>query len=133
MDVTSFANAIAGIDSKGRLLYAAGGFIKMPHPGSVGPQEVFVDSNPILRADLDARRVDTVARVANIKGGYSRIDRTEVGKIIRTALVGNLWMPMNYEVVPMKDISDYYPALRQGAVFADRDNNLWILPTTSAQ
>jgi hypothetical protein len=243
MDVASFANAVTGIDSKGRLLYAAGGFIKMPPPGKVGPQEVFVDSNPILRADLDARRVDTVARVANIKGEYSRIDRTEVGKIIRTALVnplptadqwtvisdgsialvrgfdyhidwirpdgtkastpklpfdwkrvtdeekqklidstlnahaaqnklaadtrnapppprppidpatgqaartgggagisraaydaaGNLWVPMNYEVVPMKDIPDYYPALRQGAVLADRDNNLWILPTTSAQ
>ena len=27
----------------------------------------------------------------------------------------------------------YWPAIRTGAVIADRDNHLWILPTTSAQ
>ncbi|MDQ6612107.1 MAG: hypothetical protein M3Y64_06715, partial [Gemmatimonadota bacterium] len=37
------------------------------------------------------------------------------------------------EFVPIKDIADYYPAIRQGAAKADLDGNLWILPTTSAQ
>ncbi|MGV3709500.1 MAG: hypothetical protein ACO1Q7_11730 [Gemmatimonas sp.] len=37
------------------------------------------------------------------------------------------------EYVPLKDIADYYPAIRPGAVKADLDGNLWILPTSSAQ
>lgn len=37
------------------------------------------------------------------------------------------------EFVPLKEIADYYPAIRQGAVKADLDGNLWILPTSSAQ
>jgi hypothetical protein len=35
--------------------------------------------------------------------------------------------------LPLKQISDYYPAIRPGAALADRDGNVWILPTTSAQ
>lgn len=37
------------------------------------------------------------------------------------------------EFVPLKEIADYYPAIRPGAAKADLDGNLWILPTTSAQ
>ena len=37
------------------------------------------------------------------------------------------------EFVPLTEIADYYPAIRQGAAKADLDGNLWILPTTSAQ
>ena len=37
------------------------------------------------------------------------------------------------EFVPLKEIADYYPAIRPGAVRADLDGNLWILPTSSAQ
>ena len=37
------------------------------------------------------------------------------------------------EFVPIKEIADYYPAIRPGAAKADLDGNLWILPTTSAQ
>ncbi|MEO7996620.1 MAG: hypothetical protein ABI852_04200 [Gemmatimonadaceae bacterium] len=37
------------------------------------------------------------------------------------------------EFVPLKEITDYYPAIRAGAVKADLDGNLWILPTSSAQ
>ena len=33
----------------------------------------------------------------------------------------------------LKDIADYYPAICPGAVRADLDGNLWILPTSSAQ
>jgi hypothetical protein len=35
--------------------------------------------------------------------------------------------------VALKDMTDYYPAIRPGAAKPDRDGNLWILPTTSAQ
>ena len=37
------------------------------------------------------------------------------------------------EFVPLKEIPDYYPPIRNGAAQADLDGNLWILPTTSAQ
>ncbi|MGV3711331.1 MAG: hypothetical protein ACO1Q7_21095 [Gemmatimonas sp.] len=37
------------------------------------------------------------------------------------------------EIVPLKDIADYYPPIRREAAMADRDGNLWILPSTSAQ
>lgn len=49
-------------------------------------------------------------------------------------------MPTNFtmptptlEFVPLKEMADYYPAIRSGAARADLDGNLWILPTTSAQ
>lgn len=35
--------------------------------------------------------------------------------------------------VPLSEMADYHPAVRYGAAKADADNNLWILPTTSAQ
>lgn len=50
------------------------------------------------------------------------------------AMGGMGLMPtMITEFVPLKDIADYYPAIRPGAVKADLDGNLWILPTSSAQ
>lgn len=35
--------------------------------------------------------------------------------------------------LPLDKITDYYPAIRPGAAMADRDGNLWILPTTSGR
>ena len=35
--------------------------------------------------------------------------------------------------VPLKDIADYVPPIRSGALNPDLDGNLWILPTTSVQ
>lgn len=35
--------------------------------------------------------------------------------------------------VPLSEMADYYPAIRAGAAKPDADNNIWILPTTSAQ
>ncbi|HKS05777.1 MAG TPA: hypothetical protein VJR92_05650 [Gemmatimonadaceae bacterium] len=35
--------------------------------------------------------------------------------------------------VPLNEIPDYYPPIRTGSVFADRDGNVWILPYTSAK
>lgn len=61
-----------------------------------------------------------------------------------TATVGGeamgapMGQPMNIgapkiDFVPLKEIADYYPAIRPGAARPDLDGNLWILPTTSAQ
>jgi hypothetical protein len=38
-----------------------------------------------------------------------------------------------FEMQPLSEMPDYYPSIRPGAVKADLDGNLWILPTTSAQ
>ncbi len=39
----------------------------------------------------------------------------------------------NFEPVSPEELPDYYPPIRQGAVRADADGNLWILPTTTSQ
>ena len=39
----------------------------------------------------------------------------------------------NTIVVPIDSFPDYYPAVRPNAARGDRDGNLWILPSTSAQ
>lgn len=41
--------------------------------------------------------------------------------------------PQITEFVPLGEIADYYPPIREGASMPDLDGNLWILPTTSAQ
>lgn len=40
-------------------------------------------------------------------------------------------LPMNITFVDAKTLPDYYPAFRAGAVRADLDNNVWVLPTTT--
>lgn len=35
--------------------------------------------------------------------------------------------------VPINEIADFWPPIRMGAARADLDDNLWVLPTTSAQ
>lgn len=35
--------------------------------------------------------------------------------------------------VPVKEMPDYVPAIRVGSVRGDQDNNVWILPSTSAR
>jgi hypothetical protein len=245
MDGGSFGNGATGVDSRGRLFYTLAGRIQGTPVGQVGPQETFPDSLPILRADLEARRTDTIGRVSKNKGEYTKIDHTDAKVILRTVIVnplpspdewavtsdgsvgfvrghdyhidwvrpdgstsstpklpfdwkrvtddekqklldsataahaaqnkfadsarklgppppppmaadnanggaqrtgggagvtraaysadGTLWYPLHYENVDVKDLPDYWPPIRQGAVQADRDNHLWILPTTSAQ
>jgi hypothetical protein len=41
--------------------------------------------------------------------------------------------PVEYLAPDLKDLPDYYPPIRMNAVMPDRDGNLWILPTSSAQ
>ena len=60
--------------------------------------------------------------------------RSEVAVSGAPPMGGMPSMPvMLTEFVPLKEIADYYPAIRSGAVKADLDGNLWILPTSSAQ
>ena len=240
-DAGSFMQGLSGTDTNGNLVYVVSGRIKMPPAGTVGAQDFFVDSYPLMRADLNLRRVDTIAKIGKNKGEYAKIDHTDPNKIIRTIIVnplpapdewaimtdgsiaivrghdyhidflradgakksteklpfdwrrvsdddkaklidsaraahaeqnalaersrnapspppilsesgsgartgggagithaaydasGRLWVPQDYQVVAPKDIPDYWPAIRAGAVMADLDNHLWILPTTSAQ
>ena len=245
MDAGSFgSNGFSWTDNKGRLLYTLTGRVRGPQAGQVVTQEVYPDSTPVLRADLDARRVDTIGRVARNQGEHTQLDQTDPKKIVRTVIInplpsaddwavltdgsvafvrghdyhvdfvrtdgstfstpklpfdwkrvsdddkkklidsamaahadqnalatatrnappppppppidpgggggqrtaggagvthaaydagGTLWVPLDYQTVPLKDIPDYYPAIRAGAAKADLDNHLWVLPTTSAQ
>lgn len=41
--------------------------------------------------------------------------------------------PLITEYVPLKEMADYYPPIRAGALMPDLDGNVWVLPTTSAQ
>jgi hypothetical protein len=45
----------------------------------------------------------------------------------------NGYFPQLADPLPLNQIPDYYPPIRLGAVKADRDGNLWVLPTTSKQ
>jgi hypothetical protein len=38
---------------------------------------------------------------------------------------------MNFEPIGAERLPDYYPPVRQGSSIADRDGNLWVVPTTS--
>lgn len=42
-------------------------------------------------------------------------------------------VPLLIDFVPLSEIPDYIPPIHRGAVKADRDGSLWILPTTSAR
>ncbi len=44
---------------------------------------------------------------------------------------GNNNFRMNFEVIAPEKLPDYYPPIRPGSTLADRDGNLWILPSTS--
>jgi len=44
------------------------------------------------------------------------------------------WLRANqYQMAPLSEIADHYPPISRGAVLADRDGNLWILPNVAAQ
>jgi hypothetical protein len=46
---------------------------------------------------------------------------------------GQMGSTQHMESVPLSEIPDFYPPIRQNSAMADRDGNLWILPNTSAQ
>ena len=226
-DLGYLRSSFASADVRGRLLYR-GYRPPLRVPGAAAP--VPSDSAPIIRADLDARTIDTLAMVkmpanppyqqvrgadgkvsfkevftalapvdewalladgtvAIVRGHDYHIDwvspdgarssstklpfdwkrltdddkqrlvdsmRAELEKLdlggrggmtlpevagripeqqlrIVTNADGTKTVPVAIEFVPLTEITDYYPPIRPGAVKADLDSNLWILPTTSAR
>ena len=119
LDVSAFASGTGGVDNRGRILYRAGNYVRMPPAGTVGAQEVFVDSSPLLRADVDARRVDTIGRVSRNSSEHTRIDRTDPKKVVRTVVINPLPAPDEWAV-----LSDGSVAIVRG-----RDYRIdWIRP-----
>ena len=43
------------------------------------------------------------------------------------------WLAIARDYPALSEIPDYVPPIRSGAVLADRDDNVWILPTTSRE
>jgi hypothetical protein len=96
--------------------------------------------------DEDKKRVRDSAMVAHAKSDSTddaRL-RATLGGSTSTAAVSRtggadapdapLQIPKrNTIVVPIDSFPDYYPAVRPNAARGDRDGNLWILPSTSAQ
>jgi len=69
------------------------------------------------------------------RGGYSPGEAMSFGGVakILTAPDGTKYVAVDREFGPLAAMPDYYPPIRTGAVKADADGNIWILPTTSAQ
>jgi hypothetical protein len=240
------AQSGSGVDNKGRLIYRG---VALPVPKPRGPDgkftmSAFPDSTPVIRADFEARTIDTIGRVktladqrtvilpvdgkqvvkttinpltsldewavlsdgsvAFVRGADYHIDwlhpdesRTSSAKLpfdwkrltdedkqrlidsartaqakpadaakaggadgptVMTSMGGGgggggvvsvggagggamtMSLPSNgnmpkpqIEFVPLSEMADYYPPIRQGAAMPDLDGKLWILPTTSAQ
>jgi hypothetical protein len=84
---------------------------------------------------LDSMRARNDSLNAIGRGGYSPGEALNFGgtaKIV-TAPDGTKYVAVDREFGPLAAIPDYYPPIRTGAVKADADGNIWILPTTSAQ
>jgi hypothetical protein len=101
---------------------------KMPFdwkPITDGMKQRMIDS-------LSARN-DSLA--AEGRAGYTPDEAKSFGGIAKvvTAPNGTKFVPVELAFVPLAEIPDYFPPIRTGAVTADMDGNLWILPATSAQ
>lgn len=86
------------------------------------------EEDKMARVDSMKRMIDSVNSAGGRKYGFSvRVTRSADG-MSRIDSGGSdiSWKPLN-------QVADYVPPIRQGSVKADADNNLWILPTTTAQ
>ena len=87
---------------------------------------------------LDRSRASAAARGGGRAGrGAGRGDGGGGGGVLLPNQAGgiSLTIPRDATVVasPLAGMPDYYPPIRAGTVMADFDNNLWILPATSAR
>ncbi len=76
-------------------------------------------------------RVMVMAGPGGGGGGGATVGGADVG-----GMAGGRPMQMGapkFEFPPLKEIADYYPAIRAGAAKADLEGNVWILTTTTAQ
>jgi len=83
-----------------------------------------MDSARTAETTLDSSRTAKLKREGNF---------VEVPGRGRVRLPDRPVAPIRVDFAPSNEMADYYPAIRTGAVIADLDGNIWILPTTSAQ
>jgi hypothetical protein len=86
---------------------------------------------------IDSIKTATAARNATIGPAPTAPPTGSVGQPgpRRQAAPGEVQQrfPMEYIAPELKDIFDFHPPIRLGALMADLDGNVWILPTTTAQ
>lgn len=86
------------------------------------------EEDKIARVDSMKLMIDSVNSAGGRKYGFSvRVTRLADG----TARIDSGGSEITWK--PLSQVADYVPPIRQGSVKADADNNLWILPTTTAQ
>lgn len=85
-------------------------------------------ANTMSRADS----IEEIIKARNASsGGAATVGRTGgAGSDASPAFTRPIFKTTS---IPINEISDYEPSIRQGSVLADRDNHVWILPATSAQ
>lgn len=89
----------------------------------------FTDADKLARTDSMKRIVDSLSQTKNPVYGRSLfVRRDAAGRVVGTDTVKNTIRYATFDQMP-----DYVPPIRSGAANADRDGNLWILPTTSAR
>ena len=86
------------------------------------------DDDKRARIDSMKRVTDSMAVAGTPYGRMLRFSRTPDGGPAKTDTI----IP-TLAFDPIEEMPDYIPPIRQGAVKADEDGNLWILPTTSSQ
>jgi hypothetical protein len=109
-------------------------------------KQKLIDSAKAAQADQDVKIAEaiknggSVAGAAGAAGAVTEMKMVVTEGFVRSAGGGGGGAPMTMnmpkvetEYVPLNEIPDYYPPIRQGSVRPDLDGNLWILPTTSAQ
>jgi hypothetical protein len=92
------------------------------------------------RALVDSARAARTARPQSASGSTSGgsaaptpgATRIRVGAVAQVSRDASSPVSVTFEVAEPQELPDYWPPIRRGAVLADRDANLWILPTTSA-
>lgn len=106
----------ARMDTQGRLVYR--GVIvnqpKPPEPGSMVPFNIpeQPDSAPIVRADFDSRKVDTLARVKTIKPGNMKIvtekDQFGIKMTLNPLDIADEWAMLSDGTIAIVRAHDYH-------------------------
>jgi hypothetical protein len=86
------------------------------------------DEDKQARIDSARRIVDSITASG---GHYASTVRVTLGGADGRTVRDTVYPEVRF--VPLKDIADYVPPIRSGALKPDLDGNLWILPTTTAR
>ena len=113
-DVSALASGASGVDAKGNLVYR-GRFVSPPTPagGNSATGAQASDSQPIVRADFDTRKVDTLGRVKVRSGGRTVVAQDANGRTVATTTVNPLstvdeWGVMSDGTVAFVRGQDYH-------------------------